>query len=81
MKVVSQQTIRECVGDRLDVFCIQIQEILVIALLNENILAVVAAVVDVVVSIVEQRGRAGHGFILSQNTRPYQMPDLPTTRP
>jgi hypothetical protein len=33
----------------------QIQEMLVIALLNENILAVVAAIVDVIVGIVKKR--------------------------
>ena len=60
MKMISQQAKRERVRDGLDVFRVQIHEVGVVAFLDENILAIVAAIVDVVVGVVEKRGRAGH---------------------
>jgi hypothetical protein len=61
MEMVSKQAIRKCFSDWLDVFGVQIHEVSVIAFLYKNILAVVAAIVDMVIGVVEQRGWAGHG--------------------
>ncbi len=58
MEMTSQQTIGEGLGDGVDIFEIQIHELFIIAFPNKNILAVVAAVVDVVIGVVEQWGRA-----------------------
>lgn len=60
MKMISEQAIRKGFRDRINVFGVQIHKVGVVAFLNKNILAVVAAIVDVVVGVVEQRRRAGH---------------------
>lgn len=60
MEVVSQQAKREGICNWLDVFPIQIHEMGVVALLDENILAIIAAIVDVVIGVVEERGRTTH---------------------
>ena len=60
MKVISQQGISKGIRDWFDVFRVQIHEVGVVAFLDENILAIRAAIVDVIVGIVEERGRTGH---------------------
>ena len=60
MKMISNRAIRKSIRNRDDVPLIQSQEIRVISFLNKNILAIRAAIVDVVISIVEQRGWTGH---------------------
>lgn len=51
--MIFKQTIRESLGDSLYVFSIEQQEVPVITFFNENILAVDASIVNVVVRIVE----------------------------
>jgi hypothetical protein len=60
MKMISQQAVGKSIRNGNNMFFVQFQEILVVAFLNENILAIRAAVVDVIIGIVEQRGGAGH---------------------
>ena len=51
VKMVFQQTIREHLGDRFDVFGIELQDIVIIAFLDENVLTVRAPIVEVVAGI------------------------------
>ena len=60
MEVISQKAKREGICNWLDVFRVQIHEVGVITFLDENILAIVAAIVDVVIGVVEERGRTTH---------------------
>ena len=62
MEMVPQQAVRKGFRDGIDVFEMQIQKMLVIALLDENIFTVGTAIVDMIIGIVEKRGRAGHGY-------------------
>ena len=48
VKVIPQQAIGECPRDRFDVFQVELQKVVVIPLFNEDILAVVTAIVDVI---------------------------------
>jgi len=47
--MVWQQAISKGVRNRLDVFGIELQEVAVVAFLNEDALSVVAAIVDMIV--------------------------------
>ena len=58
--MVPQQTISKDLRNGLDVLEKEVKEMIVIPFLNEDILTVVAAVVDVIVGIETQRGRACH---------------------
>ena len=49
MKMVSQQAISKGVGYRHNIFDIEFQEIVIVAFLDKNVFAVVAAIVDVIV--------------------------------
>ena len=51
VKMVFQQTLREHLGDRFDVFGIDLQDIVIIAFLDENILAVRAPITEVAAGI------------------------------
>ena len=51
MKMVFQQTIRDHLGDRFDVFGVELQDIDIIAFLSENVLAVRAPITEVVAGI------------------------------
>jgi hypothetical protein len=51
--MVFQQAIRERLSNGFDVFSIELQEIVIIALLEKDVLAVGAAIVDMVISIEE----------------------------
>jgi hypothetical protein len=53
MEMISEKAIGERLGDGINVLEVQIHEMFVIAFLNENILAVVAAIVNVVTRVVE----------------------------
>src|SRR5262249_51532738 len=60
MKVILEQAISVGVGDRRDVAGVQPEEMAVVTLLKEQVLAVVAAVVDVIVAAGLERNRFGH---------------------
>ncbi len=63
MKMVSQQTVCKSLSDGFDILEMQVQEMLVVPFLNKDILAVIAAIVDVITGIVAKRWRTGHvGF-------------------
>lgn len=53
MKMISQQTISKRICDGRDVLFIQLHEVIIIAFLDEDILAVVAAIIDVIVGVVQ----------------------------
>ena len=52
MEMITQQAICERVGNRIDVLEVQVHEMFVIAFLDEDILTIVAAIVDVVIGVV-----------------------------
>ena len=56
VKVVTQQAIGVGVGDGPDVLGVELEEMAVVAIFAEEVLAVVAAVVDVIVGVVFERG-------------------------
>src|SRR3990172_2207606 len=47
--MVAEQAIGKSIGDGRDVFAVELHEVVVVAVLAENILAVIAAIVDVVI--------------------------------
>jgi hypothetical protein len=49
MKMVSQQTIRVCVGDGLDMSSIQRKKVRVISFFEKKVFLIIAAIVDVIV--------------------------------
>ena len=51
VKMVFQQTLRGHLGDRFDVFGVELQDIDIIAFLDENILAVRAPIIEVAAGI------------------------------
>lgn len=62
MEMISQQTIREQVRHRRQILLAEIEEMFVISCFNKDILVVDAAIVDMVIGVVEKGGRAGHLF-------------------
>ena len=56
VKVVLEQAVRVGLGYGLDILCVELEKVWVVALLAEERFAVVATVVDVVVLVWEQRG-------------------------
>ena len=60
MEMISEQAIRKGFSNGINILEIQFQEMLVIALLNKNILTVVATIIDVIVSIEKQGWRTCH---------------------
>lgn len=75
MEMISEQAIRKGFRDRLNIFGVQIHEVSVVALLNKNILAVVTAIIDMIVSIVKQRWRTCHIDCLCYETLKVFLPD------
>ncbi len=57
VKVIAQQAIGKCPRDRLDVFQVELQKVAIVALFDENVLAIVAAIIDVIVQAVLKRNR------------------------
>jgi hypothetical protein len=53
MKMIFQQTIREGFRNRLNVLAVQIQEISVVPFFQKNIFPVDAAIMDMVVGIIQ----------------------------
>ena len=54
MKMIGHQTIGEQIGNRMNVFEIEIHKIGIVALFSKNALLVVAAIENVIVSLREQ---------------------------
>lgn len=48
MEVIAQQTIGVCLCDRSNILCVKLHEIVIIALFEEDILAIIATVVDMI---------------------------------
>lgn len=63
VKMIAHLAVGEGVGDWGDYFCIPGQKEMVIPLFSEDVLAIVAAVVDVVIGIVGDGGVVWHGLI------------------
>jgi hypothetical protein len=61
MKMIAQETVRVHFRNGLDVFAVQRQKVDVIPPFAENVLAAIAAIVDVVIVTVFKWDRFGHG--------------------
>jgi len=70
VKVVSQQAIGIGMGNGLDVPAIEVQELVVVAFLDEDVFPVVATIVDVIVLTVLERGSTAHCVSPSRPPRP-----------
>jgi hypothetical protein len=77
MKMISKQAVGKGIGNWLDVFGIQIHEVSVIAFLEKDILAVVAAIVDVIVGLKKQRRRTCHMNTLNEDPKGFLANDHP----
>ena len=61
MKVVAQQAVGVGIGHGQDVVGVEFEKVAVVAFFEEDVLAVVAAVKDVIVLVVLERDGLGHG--------------------
>ncbi len=63
MEVIPQQTVGVGIGDWRNMLGVELQEVAIIARLNEYVLPIVAAIVDVEVLVVFERGWRCHDDI------------------